>query len=287
MDPAALDTITARDFIVRELGERVYDSFFEPLLRSKFGMLLDDVSAAWLIGRVSIRSNRGLSGERLGYLKGGFHIFTEALSDAVGQDCTVRLRDPVVTLRREKGGWRVNDQRYDAVLSTIPPQALRKAGGPDLPPVPYQSAACLALGLDMEYTKGIYWLNMKDPAPFGAVITHTNFVPYERYGEHIVYLASYFTGELPVQTGKVMKEAFCRIFRVPESSIHWERLAVEPFAGPVYTTGYRNIIPDWRAGGIFWAGMFSPSNYPERSMDGSIAAGYAGAAAIERSEAEP
>jgi protoporphyrinogen oxidase len=287
MDPADLDTITARDFIVRELGERVYDSFFEPLLRSKFGPLLDEVSAAWLIGRISIRSNRGLAGERLGYLKGGFHTFIEALADAVGHDCTVRTRDPVISLRREDRGWRVNDQRYDAVLSTVPPQALRKAGGPDLPFVPYQGAACLALGLDAEYTKGVYWLNMKDPAPFGAVVTHTNFAPYERYGEHIVYLASYFSGELPAQAGKVMKEAFLRIFGVPDSSIHWEKLAVEPLAGPVFTTGYRKSIPGWQAAGIFWAGMFSLTNYPERSMDGSIAAGYAGADAIERSEAGP
>jgi protoporphyrinogen oxidase len=287
MDPVALDNITARDFIVGELGEQVYDSFFEPLLRSKFGSLLDNVSAAWLIGRVSIRSNRGLSGERLGYLNGGFHIFTEALSESVGRHCTIRLRDPVVSLRRDEGSWRVNGQRYDAVLSTIPPQALREAGGPDLPPVPYQGAACLALGLDEEYTKGIYWLNMKDPAPFGAVITHTNFAPYERYGEHIVYLASYFSGSLPVQAGRVMKEAFCRIFRVAESSIHWERLTIEPLAGPVFTTGYRKSIPDWRAGGIYWAGMFSPCNYPERSMEGSIASGYEAAAAFERSEAGP
>jgi protoporphyrinogen oxidase len=287
MDPAGLDTITARDFIIQELGERVYDSFFEPLLRSKFGSLLDSVSAAWLIGRISIRSNRGLSGERLGYLKGGFHIFTDELADAVGQDCTVRLMDPVTTLGKDPDGWRVNGQRYDAVLSTIPPQALRIAGGPDLPPVPYQGAACLTLGLDQEYSQGIYWLNMKDPCPFGAVITHTNFAPFDRYGEHIVYLASYFSGEPPLQAGKMMREAFCRKFSVPESSIHWERLAVEPMAGPVFGTGYRNSIPAYQARGIFWAGMFSLSNYPERSMDGSIAAGYAVAEAIERSEAGP
>jgi protoporphyrinogen oxidase len=287
INPTDLDTITAREFIVRELGDRVYDAFFEPLLRSKFGSLRDTVSAAWLIGRISIRSNRGLSGERLGYLKGGFHIFTDALADAVGRECTIRLMDPVTTVGKDTDGWRVNGQRYDAVLSTIPPQALRAAGGPDLPPVPYQGAACLALGLGQEYSEGIYWLNMKDPGPFGAVITHTNFVPFDRYGEHIVYLASYFSGELPVQAGKVMREAFCRTFSVPDSAILWERMAVEPLAGPVFPTGYRNSIPAWQAKGIFWAGMFSPTNYPERSMDGSIAAGYAAADAIGRGEAGP
>jgi protoporphyrinogen oxidase len=287
MDPAAFDAITAKDFIVSELGERVYDSFFEPLLRSKFGGLRESVSAAWLIGRIAIRSNRGLSGERLGYLKGGFRVFVEALADQVGRECTIRLSDPVISLSKEFDGWRVNGQRYDAVISTIPPQALRRAGGPDLPPVPYQAAACLTLGLDADYAQGIYWLNMKDPGPFGAVITHTNFVPQTRYGEHIVYLASYFSGDLPSHAGRVMREDFCRKFGVPESSIHWQRLAAEPMAGPVYGTGYRSLIPAYQEKGLFWAGMFSLSNYPERSMDGSIAAGYAAAAALERGETSP
>jgi protoporphyrinogen oxidase len=286
LDAGTLDHVTARDYIVRELGTRTYESFFEPLMRSKFGDLRDQVSAAWLIGRISIRSNRGVSGERLGYLNGGFQLLVDALSDAAGRDCTVRLHDPVTHIARENAGWRVNDRRYDAVISTIPPQALSRAGGPSLPPLPYQGAACLTLGLDDQVTEGIYWLNMKDPGPYGAVITHTNFVPAERYGDHIVYLASYFTGELPPRADTVMRDHFCRTFGVPESSIRWERMAVEPLAGPVFTTGYRELIPAYRAKGFFWAGMFSPSNYPERSMEGSIAAGYAAAGELERSGGE-
>jgi protoporphyrinogen oxidase len=50
-------------------------------------------------------------------------------------------------------------------------------------------------------------------------------------------------------------------------------MAVEPFAGPVYTTGYRGHIPAYEEKGLFLAGMFSLANYPERSMEGSIIAG--------------
>jgi protoporphyrinogen oxidase len=287
IDPETLDTVTAEEFIIGKLGRRTYESFFEPLMRSKFGDRRNHISAAWLIGRIAIRSNRGLSGERLGYLRGGFQVLIDALSDAVGRDCTIRLHDPVSRITRESGEWRVNGQRYDAIISTIPPQALSGAGGPDLPPLPYQGAACLALGLDEQVTDGIYWLNMKDPGPYGAVVTHTNFVPAERYGEHIVYLASYFTGDLPVRADTVMRDHFCRTFGVPESSIHWERMAVEPLAGPVFTTGYRKMIPAYQAKGFYWAGMFSPSNYPERSMEGSIAAGYAAAGELEKTGGEP
>ena len=50
-------------------------------------------------------------------------------------------------------------------------------------------------------------------------------------------------------------------------------LLVDPFAGPVYTIGYRARIPAYQQGRLFMAGMFSPPNYPERSMDGSVRAG--------------
>ena len=279
-DPSSLDGITAHEYILSEVGQRTYEAFFQPLLTSKFGTMSENVSAAWLIGRIAIRSDRGLSGERLGYLKGGFQVFLDALTADVGRDCTVRLHDPVTLLSKNMDGWRVNGQHYDAVLSTIPPQALTPLGGPALPPVPYQGAACLTLGMEEEYTRGIYWLNVKDPGPFGAVITHTNFIPVDRYGEHIVYLASYFSGTLPAKAGTVMREEFCKRFSVPSSSIHWERFCVEPLAGPVFITGYRNLIPRYQEKGLFFAGMFSPSNYPERSMEGSVLAGYQAAAAI-------
>jgi protoporphyrinogen oxidase len=121
-DPAGLDEITARDYILSEVGQRTYESFFKPLLTSKFGTMSDKVSAAWLVGRIAIRSDRGLTGERLGYLKGGFQVFLDALIAEVGRDCTIRLHDPVTLVSRNSEGWRVNGQRYDAVLSTIPPK---------------------------------------------------------------------------------------------------------------------------------------------------------------------
>jgi protoporphyrinogen oxidase len=50
-------------------------------------------------------------------------------------------------------------------------------------------------------------------------------------------------------------------------------MAVDPHAGPVYTTGYRSLIPSYEQQGLYMAGMFSLPNYPERSMEGSVKAG--------------
>ena len=285
-DLTALDDIPAERYIIDHLGENTYTSFFEPLLNSKFGERKKEVSAAWLMSRIAIRSNRGVSGEHLGYLNGGFHHLIEALERSiVRKGGKIKKHQPVSLLRRENGSWTMNGGRYDAVISTIPPQELQKTGGPAMPAIPYQGAACLTLAMDREVTKGIYWLNMKDPAPYGAVITHTNFIPKKRYGEHIVYLASYFSGSVPAQLDRHMLDDFCSRFSVAPAEIRWHKMAVDPFAGPVYTTGYRSLIPAYEQKGLYMAGMFSRPNYPERSVEGSIQAGLDVAACIrERSD---
>ncbi|WP_321504783.1 NAD(P)/FAD-dependent oxidoreductase [uncultured Methanoregula sp.] len=282
-DLKTLDQIPADQFIIEHLGWNNYTSFFEPLLKSKFGDRRKEVSAAWLMSRIAIRSNRGVAGEQLGYLNGGFHQLIAALESSIVQKGgTIRKQTPVSTLSRSGNNWMVNDTRYDLVISTIPPQELGRMGGPALPPIPYQGAACLTLALDREVTKGIYWLNMKDSAPYGAVVSHTNFIPSVRYGEHIIYLASYFSGAVLPQLDERMMADFCSRFGVSKQEIHWHRMAVDPWAGPVYTTGYGSLIPEYEQSGLFMAGMFSKTNYPERSMEGSVRAGLDIAACIEK-----
>ena len=281
-DLSALDDVPAERYIISHLGRNVYSSFFEPLLKSKFGERRNEVSAAWLISRIAIRSDRGVSGERLGYLNGGFHRIIDALEKAIGEmGGTIRKQDPVTTLSRSGDIWEVNNTAFDAVISTIPPHELQKAGGPVMPPVPYQGAACVTLAIDRDVTRGIYWLNMKDAASYGAVVSHTNFIPVERYGERLVYLASYFSGTVPAHIDKTMIDDFCTRFSLARNEIRWHRVAVDPWAGPVYTTGYKSLIPAYENQGLFMAGMFSKTNYPERSMEGSIRAGIDVAACIQ------
>lgn len=281
IDRAALDDLPARDFVIRRCGEHAYASFFEPLLRSKFGDMHDRVSAAWLMSRISIRSDRGVEGERLGYPKGGFALLVDRLEERLqSRGCTLLHETPATALERTAAGWRVNGTPYDAVVSTVSPAALQAMGGPELPPIPYQGAACMTLGLEREVTDGIYWVNMKGDAPYGAVIGHTNFVADGRYGEHIVYLASYYRGSVPDNLEARMLSDFCTRFGVGNTDIHWHRLAVEDAAGPVYTTGYRHLIQPYQNSGLYLAGMFSAPNYPERSMEGSVIAGRAVAAEV-------
>lgn len=273
-DLASLDEIPAETYILDNLGPKLYSSFFEPLLKSKFGKNRNNVSAAWLMSRIAIRSDRGVSGEHLGYLNGGFHQIISGIETAITQNGgEIRLQAPVTTLSKKDGGWEINGEYVDKVVSTIPPRELGEITGIAMPDIPYQGAACMTLGIDRDASDGIYWVNMKDEGPYGAVVAHTNLVPRERYGEHIVYLASYFSGTIPVHLEEKMVEDYGSRFGIQKREIHWSRMAVDPWAGPVYTTGYRSLIPAYEKHGIYLAGMFSLENYPERSMEGSIRAG--------------
>jgi protoporphyrinogen oxidase len=285
IDLLSLDKIPAETYVREKLGDQLYSSFFEPLLKSKFGERRGEVSAAWLISRIAIRSNRGVSGESLGYIRGGFHLLIDGLERAIrAKGGRTNTQCPVTTISQKNGAWEVNGTAFDAIISTIPPQELGCLANLPMPEIPYQGAACMTLGLERDACRGVYWLNMKDEAPYGAVVSHTNFIPVNQYGEHIVYLASYFARGVPAHIDKRMLADFQTRFGVTDAEIHWHRMAVDPWAGPVYTTGYRSLIPAYEKHGIFIAGMFSLENYPERSMEGSIRAGYAVARRInERS----
>lgn len=283
-DADLLDTIPAETYLKEKVGEKIYNAFFAPLLKSKFGDNAGNVSAAWLMSRIAIRSDRGAEGERLGYLKGGWHRLTDALVEDLRKNgCEIRLNTPVSSLRfaEEENKWYVNGEAFDCIISTLPLHILEKISETALylPRIPYQGAACLTAGISRDKSKpladGIYWTNMGDIAPYGAVVVHTNFAPYEWYKEQVVYLASYFTGNPADNLKEKMLTDFCSRFGVDQKEITHADMYIEPLAGPVFTTGYKAKIPQIKLQkGLYAAGMFSKENYPERSMEGSVAAGF-------------
>lgn len=286
IDLTPLDKITAKEYLLKKVGEGIYNAFFAPLLISKFGSMKDEVSAAWLMSRIAIRSDRGAEGERLGYLKGGWHRLIDAMCEKIrNMGAEIRLNTPAITLIQREEKWLINGEEFDAVISTLPPQITKSLMGNStiqLPNLRYQGAACMTLGLDHDPANGIYWTNIGDPAPYGAVVTHTNFVPFEWYGEHVVYLASYFKDEPEAGLKEQMINDFCKRFSVERTDIHHADLHIDRFAGPVYVTGYKASIPPVDAGNnLFLAGMFSSENYPERSMEGSISSGINAAKILE------
>ncbi|MEA1944602.1 MAG: NAD(P)/FAD-dependent oxidoreductase [Euryarchaeota archaeon] len=286
-DVSGFDGMTAKQWILKNAGISLYERFFEPLLRSKFGDNHDKVSAAWLFGRIRIRSNRSLSGERLGYLRGGFHHLIERLTEEIMEkggeirtDCEVS--EIVLDHNRVCGVTADEYMECDAVVSTVSPHALSEMI-PDTPDISYQGTACALFGMDRSLMD-VYWLNIKSDVPFGAVIEHTNLLPVSDYGEHLIYVTAYLQDESDPRWQCSEHELIDlylsgleRLFPdFNRDCVLWWKLARDIDTAPVYLTDYKRNIPSYSTDidGLYLAGMFSETNYPERSMNGSVLAGF-------------
>ncbi len=298
-DILELDEITARDWIIRKAGQRVYDGFFMPLLRGKFGSNIDNVSAAWLVSRIKLRSNRSASGERLGYIHGGFQQLVSRLAEQV-ENIGGSVHAGETALSINIPGNKVNSVETvsetlecDAVISTVALPVLKDMLKPEPPPglasalgsMKYQGTACALIATRERITEDTYWLNIKDAdVPFGALIEHTNFIPAGEYGgEHLTYITSYFQGSgSPLwksseeEVAKTYLEGLEHILPgFSREQVRWWKLTRDLYTAPVYITGYASGIPPYRMDieGLYMAGMFSPASYPERSINSSIVAG--------------
>jgi protoporphyrinogen oxidase len=296
-DVRSYDDITASEWILNNAGIGVYNNFFQPLLNSKFGSNADMVSAAWLLSRVKIRSNRGAEGERLGYMKGGFHYLIAALADSIrkkgGRIITGNGAREILMEGGRVSGVKLEEGALScyAVISTVPPVILASLVEPGIPgfepsAIHYQGTCCALLGMSKPLMiDGTYWLNIKADVPFGALIEHTNFMPTSDYaGEHLLYIASYFQDhddwlctQSEEEVIKMFLDGLEKLYPYfDRSAVLWWELGRDALTAPVYETGYAERILPYKTSvdGLYLAGMFSEANYPERSMNGSVMAGY-------------
>jgi protoporphyrinogen oxidase len=133
-----------------------------------------------------------------------------------------------------------------------------------------------------------YWLNIAEEVPFGALIEHTNFVSPDRYGgEHLLYAVSYIQSpdeELWQMDDDGVEATWLSGIEslfpgFSRESVNWIETARNPRTAPIYERGYLDmVIPydlaDAVAEGVYYAGMASRAQYPERSLNGGIVAGY-------------
>lgn len=290
-----IDNILAKEWIIKNVGLSVYENFFEPLLQSKFGINKEKISAAWLASRIQFRSNRGLKGEMLGYLRGGFYTLIDSLVRTIKkQGGKIRTGFNVSKIKIKngeiKGVFGGNEfLPCERIISTIGPRSLIKILEPNLfnrlnIDLKYQGVVCAIFGLKKNLLNDIYWLNIKADVPFGAIIEHTNFLPFSDYGEYLIYIVSYFQDPMD-PLWRLPKEKIIELYltgikkmfpNFSKSNVKWWRLTRTIEASPIYEIGYKTKIVPYITSikGLYLAGMFSNSNYPERSMNGSVRAGF-------------
>jgi len=296
-DLEAYEDVPIREFLVEHTTRGVYENFFEPLLDAKFGDRTEDVSAAWLLGRIKFRGERDLlKGEQLGYFDGSFAVLLDALIDAVGRE-HVRTGARVVGL--DTAGGRVDSltvetadgretHAVDDVVVAAMPNVLEDLTGYECD-VDFQGAVCAVVTMTDSLLDETYWLNVAHDAPFGALIEHTNFVPPERYGgDHLLYVASYVQSpeewlwqadDDAVEDRWLDHVAEMFPDRFDRDAVEDVRISRNPRAAPVYERGYLDMVVPYDLGdavadGVYYAGMASRAQYPERSLNGGVVAGF-------------
>ena len=299
-DLESFEQVPIKEFLLEHTTQGVYDYFFEPLLRAKFGSRAEDVSAAWLLGRVRFRGERDLTkGEKLGYFDGSFAVLLDALVEAVGRENVVTnarvqdigFGDAVESLTVETPDSTGAHAVDDVVVTTMPHLLERWTGFAC--DIDFQGSVVAVVGMD-EAVTDTYWLNIADEAPFGALIEHTNFVPPERYGgEHLLYCASYVQStdeELWQMSDDEVRDLWLDgvADMFPDFSreqVNWMQVSRNPRTAPIYERGYLDMVVPYDlsedvADGLYYAGMASRAQYPERSLNGGIVAGYEAADAL-------
>ncbi|MFB6310990.1 MAG: NAD(P)/FAD-dependent oxidoreductase [Salinirussus sp.] len=289
------DDVPIEEFVLEHTTRGVLEHFFEPLLEAKFGDRWRDISAAWLLARVRFRGERDLRrGEVLGYLNGGFGVLLDALVDSVGRaqiSTNARVTDlgfddnRVNSLTVKSGdGARTYD--VDGVVIAAMPTVLETLTGYS-GNVEFQGTVCSVLAMDDSLTD-TYWLNIADEAPFGALIEHTNFVSPERYGgDHLCYAVKYIQSSddpLWQQDDPSVAETWLQGIEAlfpdfERENVRWIRTARNPRTAPIYEQGYLDLVIPYDLGdevadGLYYAGMASRAQYPERSLNGGVVAGY-------------
>jgi protoporphyrinogen oxidase len=270
------ERFTSAEWLQRYGGKRVYEVFWGPMLRGKFGEEnYDRVGMAWLWGKIHTRfasRGKGLAKEKLGYPIGSFgEVFDVLAEKIVEQGGEVHISSSVERVVMDGGrvtgmeialdGAESRVEEFDAVIATTPSHVFPRL----VPPLPqdylsrlnaakYMSAVLIVLVLDRPLSN-IYWLNVADRSiPFVAVIEHTNFIGPEHYGgKHIVYLSNYLAPDhalYKMDREELLEEYLPHLRKInPDFDLSWIETSYHhrvDGAQPIIGTNYSSRIPDHR-----------------------------------------
>jgi protoporphyrinogen oxidase len=245
------------------------------MLEGKFGPHYREVNLAWFWARIYKRT------PRLGYYRGGFQAFVDALATAV-RSRGVSVETSTAVQRIEAlptGGFQVQvagreSFEADLVLSTVSPGLMQRLA-PGLPAeylsqlkqLKSMGAVVMTVALDRPLTEKIYWINVPkaEGLPFLALVEHTNMIdPVHYAGDHLLYIGDYLDPShryFEMDQEELLAEFLPVLSRFnPDFHPDWVTgawLHRVKYAQPVPTTGYAQMIPDVRTPlpGLYFASM--------------------------------
>ncbi|MEW6062908.1 MAG: FAD-dependent oxidoreductase [Nanoarchaeota archaeon] len=275
-DYSRLVNISARDYLIKHTSRAIYETIWRPLLRIKFGEYADEISAAFIYGRVHPRARSRQSGrEVISYLIGSTKVLVDALVDRL-KSRNVKFINKDVRAIKEGIVVAGKNYKFDKIIATVPTEIFLKLTGIKYN-IKYQAVVCMLLRMRRPLSN-IYWMNINDGRiPFGGVIEHTNFISKKYYdNENLAYIFNYTKSD-----SKIYKMSDKRLFNFymnglklmfpffKESDVINYYVSRNKYATPVYKTGYKKPSFETKIRNIY---MVNTSQiFPDdRNMNNSI-----------------
>jgi protoporphyrinogen oxidase len=210
-----IEGLSIREWLEPLCGKEAYSAVWEPLVKAKFSIHAENISAAWmwkkLVLRGGTRSKNGT--ESLLYIDGGFGYLANEIAARIKlMGGEIRCNEKVQYLNHAEGKILSADTNlqsryhFNQIIFTGTPAQLTEIIDADvdkdwsdkLQSIEYLANICLILILNQSLSD-TYWLNVNDPGfPFVGVIEHTNLIKTDTFANlHVVYLSRYIEKNEP------------------------------------------------------------------------------------------
>lgn len=250
----------AYPWIQRWMGQKATKLIWEPLLSGKFGTHAKEIALTWFWARIKKRT------QKLAYPKGGFQVFANKLGSKVKKmGGKIYLNSTVLKIKSADNKCIVETKNkkefFDKVIVTLPSpvfvkmaERLPKKYMRQITSIPHLHAQVLVLLLKKPFMKKAYWLNITDKNfPFLVLAEHTNFMDPKHYNnQHILYIGNYLPPNHPYlkkTAQQLLKEFDPYLVKINPNyklqTINYQ-LFTGPFAQPVVTTKYPELIPTFK-----------------------------------------
>lgn len=259
-----LEKIKAEKILKKMMGQKAYNTIWEPQMNAKFGDYKDGISLAWFWARIKKRTTE------LAYPEGGFLKLAEKiLEQVIKGGGEVFLETEVLSLTSEKkpiilyknNTGKKGEKTFDKVIVTSPGAIFSKISS-QLPMSYKKSLSNLeglgAINLVLRQTKPFfedhtYWLSICDKSfPITAIVEHTNYMNKKNYGdEHLVYIGKYLKADhkyfkySPNQLLQEYDPFLKKLNKDYKKSLLGFEVFKAPFAQPIIPVNYSKIMPSF------------------------------------------
>jgi len=288
VDGRSLEGISAKEWVIRDWGQTIYDRMMAPMLLNKFGISPERISAGFLHGRIkglSSAKKSARNGEQFAYILGSNQVLAERMTEHLQGKVELRTGAGVDRMEKTEKGFEIwaggECTRARWVVNTLPLHVFER-----IPKnfdfkteVEYQGVVCAIFAVKEELSSH-YWLNVLDPSiTFRVLVNQSRLAPYQNT---VVYCANYVAADSSLyacddddilsQYRRDLEQMYGRVTVVDQV------LSRTPNATPIFDRDFADKTAhlDTVAEGMVFAG--NVKIYPgSRTVSSVIGTGYAAA----------